>query len=255
MDKVPLMALTTTKKSTSVWEFVKTIVTAVFIAVVIRTFAFEPFNIPSGSMIPSLLVGDYLFVSKFSYGYSKYSIPFAPPMFSGRILLTEPKRGDVFVFKKPTNTNIDYIKRLIGMPGEKIQVINGIVQINGKPVIREKIDGFVKLDSFGRKVDISQYEETLPNGTKHRIIELMGDKGDSDNTEVFIVPSGHYFMMGDNRDNSVDSRYKSVGSVPLENMVGRAEVLFWAWDTRWAWWQFWKWPQAIRFNRIFNSII
>ncbi len=253
-DKTPKMKPSPPEKTTGIWEFFKTIITAVFIAVIIRTFAYEPFNIPSGSMVPTLLVGDYLFVSKFSYGYSKFSLPFAPPLFSGRILENKPQRGDVFVFKKPTNTKIDYIKRLIGMPGETIQIVNGLVLIDGKPVVRKKILGLEKMDAFGRKISVPQYLVTLPNGVQHRVIELLGDKGPADNTGIFTVPKGHYFMMGDNRDNSVDSRDKNVGTVPLENLVGRAEILFWAWDPRWSWWEIWNWPKAIRFSRIFDLI-
>lgn len=254
MGTVAKMKSPSISKTGSIWELFRTVLTAVFIAIFIRTFAYEPFNIPSGSMVPTLLVGDYLFVSKFSYGYSKYSLPFSPAVFSGRVFITKPKRGDVFVFRKPTNTNVDYIKRLIGMPGEKIQVIGGVVHINGRALKREAISGFTKKDAFGREISIPKYIETLPNGVRHEIIELMGDEGVADNTGVYNVPEGHYFMMGDNRDNSVDSRDKSVGSVPLENLVGRAEVLFWAWDTQWSWWEFWNWPQAIRFTRIFNLI-
>ena len=242
------------KKSGDIWELVKTIIAAVLIAGVVRTAAYEPFNIPSGSMVPTLLVGDYLFVSKFSYGYSKYSLPFSLPIISDRIFFTGPKRGDVIVFRKPTDPNTDYIKRLIGMPGERIQMINGRLHINSQKVKRRQIASRPRYDPFGRRISVPQFIETLPNGTAYKILELMGDKGDADQTKVFSVPPKHYFMMGDNRDNSVDSRDKSVGMVPVENLIGRAEILFWAWDTRWSWWQIWNWPRAIRINRIFSVI-
>jgi len=204
-------------------ELVKTVAYALLIAVTVRTFAYEPFNIPSGSMIPTLLVGDYLFVSKLSYGYSKYSFPFGLVPFSGRVLEDRPERGDVAVFRQPGNTEVDYIKRIIGLPGDRIQVKSGFLHINGEPVQRKRAEDFV-LES-GRVV--RQYIEVLPNGKEHRIIETDGDKGRMDNTQEYIVPADHYFAMGDNRDNSQDSRYLGpVGYVPAENLVGRAEFLF-----------------------------
>ncbi len=248
------MSIDAAPKSGGFRETIKTIVTAVLIAVVIRTVFYEPFNIPSGSMVPTLLVGDYLFVSKMSYGYSRYSIPFAPPVIPGRILFDEPERGDVIVFKKPTDTSIDYIKRLIGLPGDKIQMRNGILHINEKPVSRRRIDDFEMTDSFGRSFRVPRYIQTLPNGVEYPVLETRDDNGFSDNTGVYRVPDGHYFMMGDNRDNSIDSRDPSVGMVPRQNLVGRAERLFWAWDQRWSWWQVWNWPHAIRFNRLLQPI-
>jgi len=242
------------KKSNSVLELIKTVAWAIIIAMTVRTTAYEPFNIPSGSMIPTLLVGDYLFVSKFSFGYSRYSLPLSVPLISDRIFFSEPKRGDVVVFRKPTDTSIDYIKRLIGMPGDKIQMVEGVLHINGKTIERKRIKGLQQVDPFGRKFAVPQFLETLPNGRKYNILEVMGDKGDADNTGIFSVPRGHYFMMGDNRDNSVDSRDSSVGMVPARNLVGRAEVIFWAWDSRWSWWEIWNWYRAIRFNRVFGNI-
>ena len=248
------MIASTASKTGGFRELVKTVVVAVLIALSIRTFAYEPFNIPSGSMKPTLLVGDYLFVSKMSYGYSRYSLPFAPPVIPGRVLFTEPARGDVIVFKKPSDTSTDFIKRLIGLPGDKIQVREGILHINGVQVPRRAIDDFKVMDSFGRERGVRQYVETLPNGAQHLILEARGDTGGADNTRVYTVPEDYYFMMGDNRDNSVDSRDPSVGMVPRQNLVGRAEILFWAWDPRWAAWEIWNWPRAIRFSRLLNFI-
>jgi signal peptidase I len=248
------MILSSASKSGGFRELAKTVVVAVLIALSIRTFAYEPFNIPSGSMKPTLLVGDYLFVSKISYGYSRYSLPFSPPLIPGRVLYTEPERGDVIVFKKPTDTSTDFIKRLIGLPGDKIQVRRGILHINGVAVPRREVEDFKVFDSFGRERGIRQYAETLPNGVEHLILEARGDNGGADNTGVYQVPEGYYFMMGDNRDNSVDSRDPSVGMVPRQNLVGRAEILFWAWDGRWAAWEIWNWPRAIRFSRLLQFI-
>ena len=244
----------TEKKTNNIWEFAKTIIWAVLIATVVRTTSYEPFNIPSGSMVPTLLVGDYLFVSKFSYGYSRYSMPLSPPIISERIFSSLPARGDVAVFRKPTDTDVDYIKRIIGLPGDKIQMKSGSLYINGNLVKRRSVDGMPKMDPFGRKFLVPQFLETLPNGRSYRIIEVLGDNGGADNTRVFSVPRGHYFMMGDNRDNSVDSRDSTVGFVPFQNFIGQADIIFWSWNKKWSWWQFWLWPNAIRFDRIFGII-
>jgi signal peptidase I len=251
LDGVPM-----DKGQTGGWaETVKTVAYAVLIAVFVRSFAFEPFNIPSGSMVPSLLIGDYLFVSKYSYGYSRYSFPFGLSLFSGRLLAKLPERGDVIVFKKPKENKVDYIKRLIGLPGDHIQMINGILNINGVPVVREKIGDFIDKDRDGIIVRAPHYIETLPNGKQHQIIEYFGDNGPADNTIEYVVPEGHYFMMGDNRDNSQDSRFlDQVGYVPYENLVGRAEMIFFSVDGSAAWWQVWSWPWAIRYSRLFDKI-
>ncbi len=216
------------KKSSGFRETITTVVYAVLIAIVVRTVAYEPFNIPSGSMIPTLLVGDYLFVSKFSYGYSRYSLLFILPLIPGRIFFTEVERGDVAVFKLPTDNKTDYIKRIVGLPGDKIQVVNGILHINDQAVKRERADDFIVRDVIGNIRRIPRFIETLPNGRSHAILEANGDLGPSDDTEVYTVPAGHYFAMGDNRDNSADSRV--IGFVPAEYLVGRAEFLFFSVD-------------------------
>ncbi len=237
------------------WETIKVIIQALLIAVVVRTVLFQPFNIPSGSLIPTLLIGDYLFVSKYSYGYSKHSIPFSPPVFSGRLMGSEPKRGDIAVFKLPKDNSTDYIKRVIGLPGDKIQVVEGILQINGKAVQRERIADYETSDAFGRTIAVPQYQETLPNGVSHRIIERDGDRGYWDNTYVYTVPAGHFFMMGDNRDNSTDSRDEaSVGPVPFVNFVGRAEIIFFSIDEDASAWKIWQWPWTVRWSRMFQPI-
>ncbi len=233
-------------------ETLITLVYAILIAVGIRTFLFEPFNIPSGSMIPTLLVGDYLFVSKYSYGYSKHSFPFSLGPFSGRIFRTEPKRGDVIVFKLPTDNKTDYIKRLIGMPGDTIRMQDGRLFINGELIERERIDEFVYKDDMGLTHRPVRYTETLPGGKTHVILE-EGDNRRFDNTQEFKVPAEHYFMMGDNRDNSLDSR-ADVGYVPEENFVGRAEFLFFSTDGSASILQVWRWPLAIRWGRLFTGI-
>jgi signal peptidase I len=244
------------RKASGGWaETVKTVVYAVLIAVVVRTVAFEPFNIPSGSMIPTLLIGDYLFVSKYSYGYSRYSLPFGLPLIPGRIFYTQPERGDVAVFKLPRDNKTDYIKRIVGLPGDRIQVKGGILHINDQPVKRDPIEPLVLRDGFGNEQRFTQYVETLPNGRKHRIIEISDRVPGTDDTPVYQVPAGHVFAMGDNRDNSQDSRFLThVGYVPVENLVGRAEILFFSTDGTASWWEIWRWPFAVRYDRLFQGI-
>ena len=241
------------QKSGVLLENVKTIIYAALIAVGIRTVAFEPFNIPSGSMIPTLLVGDYLFVSKYSYGYSRYSLPFSPNLFSGRIFGSLPDRGDVAVFKFPRDTSIDYIKRIVGLPGDRVQVWGGQLYINGQIQPRQPAGEYLA-DDEGRRMLGRRYVESLVNGRKHDLLKLT-DEGDANNTPEFTVPAGHVFAMGDNRDNSLDSRFMNgVGFVPVENLVGRAEFIFFSIDARAPWWQVWEWPFEIRWSRLLMGI-
>jgi len=200
---------------------------ALLIAMSIRTFLFQPFNIPAQSMVPTLLVGDYMFVSKYAYGYSRFSLPFSPPLFSGRTLAAEPKRGDVVVFRLPKDERVDYVKRVVGLPGERIQMKEGQLFIDDKPVTRERLPDYVG-DTCGpdQAEKVKRWRETLPNGVSYETLDCV-DNGFYDNTQVYTVPAGSYFMLGDNRDNSTDSRVTSaVGSIPLENLIGRAEVIF-----------------------------
>jgi signal peptidase I len=243
------------RTSGGVAETAKTLVYAIVIALFIRTFFYEPFNIPSASMVPTLLIGDYLFVAKFSYGYSRYSLPFGLPLIPGRIFFSPPKRGDVVVFKLPRDPSIDYIKRVIGLPGDRIQMKNGILNINDTPVTRESTEACdIPAEDAGGTL-FQRYWETLPGGVRHCIFEL-GDNAQLDNTGVFVVPPDHYFMMGDNRDNSADSRDpgSGVGYVPAANLVGRAEFTFFSTNGYAHWWEPWNWPFTIRYSRLFKAI-
>ncbi|CAK0760778.1 signal peptidase I [uncultured Gammaproteobacteria bacterium] len=239
-------------------DTLRTVIYAVIIAFGVRTFAFEPFNIPSGSMIPTLLIGDYLFVSKYSYGYSKYTIAFGIDLFNGRLMFTAPQRGDVAVFKLPRDNKTDYIKRIVGLPGDRIQMKHGVLHINGEPVKLQQIESALVTNSSGREARVAQYIETLPGGKAHRILKETVN-GHLDNTQEYLVPADHYFAMGDNRDNSLDSRIApiagGVGFIPVENLVGRAEVLFFSIADGTRFWQFWRWPFDIRFQRLFDAVI
>lgn len=248
-------------------ELLKAMAIAAVIALSIRTFLFEPFNIPSGSMFPTLLVGDYLFVEKYSYGYSQYSFPFGIVAFQGRLVEKTPKRGDVAVFRQPKKPDIDYIKRLIGLPGDRIQVTGGVLRINGESVTREYI-GLEQVNDENGSITYKKYIETLPGGVRHYIYEIS-DAMPLDDTQEFVVPEGHYFAMGDNRDGSLDSRVQSqVGFVPAQNLVGRAWFRFFSieglngvCDREGAFaamkslgCKIVTWPCHIRFNRLFTAI-
>jgi signal peptidase I len=241
------------RKPEGKFEFVKTILIAGALALGFRSLLFEPFNIPSGSMIPTLLVGDYLFVSKYSYGYSRYSFPFGVAPIDGRIFESQPERGDVAVFRQPKNETVAFIKRIVGLPGDRIQVTDGVLRINDVPVIRSKKGIATATDGYN-VIKFVVYEETLPNGRPY-VIQERSDNDMLDNTSVYEVPPGHYFMMGDNRDNSRDSRAASVGMVPAENLIGRAERLFFSHNGSANLWQIWKWPFAIRYGRLGDGIM
>lgn len=244
------------QKSGGLLENVKTIVYAGLIAIGIRTVAFEPFNIPSGSMIPTLLIGDYLFVSKYSYGYSRYSMPFAPNLFQGRLFGRLPERGDVAVFKWPRDNQTDYIKRIVGLPGDRIQMKSGQLYINGTLVPRTAGGEFDARERGSIPTIARLYVETLPNGRQHDILKMF-DEGGLNSTPEFKVPENHVFAMGDNRDNSSDSRVmdsSGVGFVPVENLVGRAEFIFFSIDARAPWWEVWEWPFEIRWTRLLHGI-
>jgi len=229
-------------------EVVKTIVYALLIAGVIRSFLFQPFNIPSGSMEATLQIGDYLFVSKSTYGFSRYSFPFGLIPFQGRFfVMSQPQRGDIVVFKFPPDNSTDYIKRLIGLPGDRIQMRDGVLYINDTAVPKEKIDDYVE-PSGEETRNVPRYRETLPNGVSYEVLD-RDPQGNLDDTQVFVVPEGHYFMMGDNRDNSADSRV-DVGYVPFENFVGKAQIIFFSTNGSARLWEVWKWPTAIRYGRI-----
>ena len=241
-------------KDNGFFEFFKTIFYAVFIAIIFRSLLFEPYNIPSGSMLPNLLIGDYLFVSKFSYGYSRYSFPFGiVPLPKNRVFSAKPKRGDVAVFKLPSNTSINYIKRVIGLPGDSIQMKKGKLFIN-QNLITQQEDGSYK-HIYKRKFvqNFDKYKELLENGKLYSVLNI-NDFQTLDNTQEFIVPKNKYFVMGDNRDNSLDSRANGGWFVPLENFVGKGNFIFFSISGDTRFWEFWRWPSNIRYSRIFTKI-
>ncbi len=211
-------------KKNSFFGNLKSIFIAIFIALLIRSFIFEPFNIPSGSMKPNLLVGDFIFVSKYSYGFSKHSLPFSIPLIPGKIFSNTPERGDVVVFKTPENNRTDYIKRVIGLPGDKIEIKNGIIFINGSEILRKKLNDFIDTDNKTSNKRVRMYNEYFFN-KEINILDIT-DNGIADNTQLFNVPENHFFVLGDNRDNSQDSRFIStVGFIPYENLVGKAQFI------------------------------
>tara|TARA_B100002019_G_C21046274_1_gene486964 strand:- start:24 stop:758 length:735 start_codon:yes stop_codon:yes gene_type:complete len=236
-------------------ENIKTLFYALIIALILRSFLIQPFYIPSSSMEPSLLVGDRLFVTKYSYGYSKHSFPFSPPILNNRIFFSEPKRGDVVVFKTPADNRTDYIKRLIGLPGDKIQFIDSNLYLNNSEIIKSKIISKDKIFCGNSKIDIFMFEEKLPNGKLHKSVYLKYLP--YQNSDPFIVPDNHYFFLGDNRDCSKDSRFlSSVGYVHKDNLVGKAQFIFFSSDKKIGnFFSFWKWHKSIRFDRFFKRII
>ncbi|GHD06796.1 signal peptidase I [Tianweitania populi] len=242
----------TDKKSGGFGETINVIAQALILALIIRTLFFQPFSIPSGSMRPTLLEGDYLFVTKWAYGYSKHSLPFSPNLFEGRIWGSQPERGDVVVFKYPPNPALDYIKRVIGLPGDRIQVRRGVLYINDQAVPREQVGQINNPDITEENRPVDVYRETLPNGVSYNTLDLSPNAV-GDDTREFVVPPAHYFMMGDNRDNSTDSRF-TVGYVPEENLVGRANIIFFSIADGASPLEIWKWPTELRASRLLNAV-
>jgi signal peptidase I len=238
-------------------EIVKTIVYALLIALVLRVLLFQPFTIPSASMEPNLFEGDYIIVSKYNYGYSRHSTPISlPESLSGRLFAHQPTRGDIIVFKLPRDNKTDYIKRLIGLPGDRIQVKRGVVYINDKPIVRRPMPDGTEDMGYGVSRPVKRYQETLPNGVTY-LTNSYGDDGDVDNTNVFVVPEGHYFMMGDNRDNSLDSRFPmevGVGFVPFENLEGPAQIVLLSWTPGASLFKPWTWVMNARPSRFFHML-
>ena len=235
-------------------ENLKTLIYALIIAIAIRSFFIQPFYIPSSSMEPNLLVGDRLFVSKYSYGYSKHSFPFSPPIFKGRLLYKKPKIGDVIVFKTPSDNRTDYVKRLIGLPGDKIQFIDGDVYLNDNQILKSRISKSDKIYCGDKKINVNTFEEKLPNTKTYKSVYLKNYS--FKNSDPFIVPDKHYFFLGDNRDCSKDSRFlSSVGYVHKDNLVGKAQFIFFSSDKSIGnIFEFWKWNKSIRTDRFFKKI-
>tara|TARA_A100001011_G_scaffold89590_1_gene94049 strand:+ start:756 stop:1490 length:735 start_codon:yes stop_codon:yes gene_type:complete len=235
-------------------ENIKTLFYAFIIAIVIRSLFIQPFYIPSSSMEPNLLVGDRLFVTKYSYGYSKHSFPFSPPLFKGRLFVSEPERGDVVVFKTPADNRTDYIKRLIGLPGDQIQFIDSNLYLNNSEILKSRESKNDKIYCGKKIIDVFTFEELLPNGKKYKSVYLKNYS--FQNSDIFTVPENHYFFLGDNRDCSKDSRFLiSVGYVHRDNLVGKARFIFFSSDiTVGSIFSFWKWNESIRFNRFFKKI-
>ena len=240
------------KSKGSFFNNLKSILLAIFLAILIRSFIAEPFNIPSGSMKPNLLVGDFIFVSKWSYGFSRHSLPFSIPLIPNRLFSGLPKRGDIVVFKTPVDNRTDYIKRVIGLPGDKIKISNGSIIINDNLILRKKIKDFFDINKQGKVKRIRQYKEYFMD-VEFNVLDIT-DQSPGDNTQIYMVPENHFFVMGDNRDNSQDSRFLNmVGYVPIENLVGKAQFIFFSLENA-RFFQIWKWFKAIRYNRIMNKI-
>jgi len=232
----------------------KTLGIALFIAILIRSLLFQPFYIPSSSMEPTLLVGDRIFVSKYSYGYSKHSFPFSPPILSKRILKSEPRRGDLVVFKTPSDNRTDYIKRLIGLPGDSIQFIDGNLFINNNKIFKKKLMNLESIRCANNESEVNLYNEELNKLTNYNVV--YNKKGSMINSDVYIVPKKHYFFLGDNRDCSKDSRFlSSVGYVHEDNLVGKAQIIFFSNDTKnGSLIKFWNWNNSIRSERFFKRL-
>ena len=237
-----------------IFDNTKTILYALVLALLIRSFLFQPFYIPSSSMEPNLLVGDRLFVSKYSYGYSRHSFPFSPKIYNDRIFEKTPERGDVIVFKTPADNRTDYIKRLIGLPGDVVQIIDGNLLLNNTLIPRNKLEISLNINCGNEILETDVFEETLPNGVKY--IAVYRREGMMKNTDIFVVPENHYFFMGDNRDCSKDSRFlSSVGYVSFNNLVGKAQLIFFSNDKKkHSFFKFWKWNKSIRTDRLLKRI-
>ena len=238
-------------------EIIKTVVYALLIALVLRIFLFQPFTIPSASMEPNLYQGDYIIVSKFSYGYSRHSIPFSPPIFNGRVFEQKAKRGDIVVFKLPSDGHTDYVKRVIGVSGDRIQMKQGLLYVNDKLVQRAPLSPVKDEMPGGLIRDVPRFEETLASGRSF-VTQDFGPDADYDNTDVYVVPQGYYFMMGDNRDNSSDSRVNpalgGVGYVPAENLVGKAQIILLSWKPKASIFLPWTWVTDARPSRFFKIL-
>ena len=244
------------KKDKSFFENIKTLFYAIIAALIIRSFIFEPFSIPSGSMYPTLVVGDYLFVSKSSYGFSKHSFPLSLPLVPKRLFYSEPERGDVVVFKTPEDNRTDYIKRLIAFPGERVKMISNEIFINGVKIERLKINNELYLNSYNQEIDVERYKEMLPNGRSYEVFEIPESNSifDTNNFDEIIVPEDEFFVIGDNRDNSQDSRF--IGGIPEDNLVGKAIIVFLSFDgNKGKWWKFWTWFSALRKERFLYSLL